>query len=401
MRKNLIDEVPDNGIGDPNVESNEDIREESNELIKQAYLSLRGEKLIKEQIQELEEYLSTHIYKTEELIQEAKKNTTQNLIEEYYRRRSVLKRIADGLAWTIFDNNSNILDASSIGYAPGFMAGKKGYAFERNTVRALYKLPNIRFAIQCDITNILRLCDIIAVKDNGQLIPIEIKGSRSGSSHRQKKRAIQIIEYSRTGILENAIKGFAPLHSVKVPVLFEYYWEELEILCERAIKDGIAWKMFDNSLVIEVINPQVSNNQVVDQIVMEMVKQLDWGDSKITISSLGRHLSKDADVLPRTRLPITIFQISPFLGLEFLLGRLDAIILLNKSNVLNFLNKKGLESILNADGSATMRTKGGKTFSILNAWDKLLNEMITVPSFIDYICASADSFDVELKAEQL
>jgi hypothetical protein len=53
---------------------------------------------VKEQAQHLEESLSSEIYKAEQLIQETKVGGGEGL-QGLNRRRTILKRIGDGLAW--------------------------------------------------------------------------------------------------------------------------------------------------------------------------------------------------------------------------------------------------------------------------------------------------------------
>jgi Holliday junction resolvase len=367
-----------------------ELRTETDALVKSAYYALRVDNLSKDQSQELEQYLSTQICISEEAIRKGKQDKLDDLTEEMYRRRTILKRIADGLAWKIFDYNAEALNGCSIGHSSGFMAGKSGYQYERNVVEALYNSPNIRYAIQCDITNILRLSDIMAIQTNGQIIPIEVKGSPSGRSSRQKRRVNEIMEFLRTGVFEDAIKWMAPLQSHKVPVVFEHFWDELEGLSRRALKDGMAWSVIDHCLILQVVNTQAD----IDQDSIEnMIKAVNWGNATRTISSLGRHLSRDIDIMPRTRLPLTVFPLSLEMGLEYVLGHLDAVIILNKAAIVDRIRESGLECLLNEDGSATAFTRGGIKFQILDAWDKMLSELVTASSFIGYISATAEKVD--------
>ena len=55
------------------------------------------------EIQELEGTLSDEIYYSEGVISEARECKSETLEEAYYRRRTILKRIADGLSWIILD----------------------------------------------------------------------------------------------------------------------------------------------------------------------------------------------------------------------------------------------------------------------------------------------------------
>ena len=186
-----------------------DFQAETDEIIKSAYIRLRMDHLTKNQAQELEQFLSSQILIAEEGVGKAKQNQMIEQAEEMYRRRTILKRIADGLAWYILDFNSEAINGFSIGHSPGFMAGKRGYQSERHVVKALDKLQNIRYAIQCDITNTLRVSDVLAVTEGGEIIPIEIKGTPSGRSQRQKKKVNQILKFLETGVMDNAILGMA------------------------------------------------------------------------------------------------------------------------------------------------------------------------------------------------
>ena len=371
-----------------------DLRDQTEKHVQKAYFALRTEEFTKEKFRRLEESLSTLIYETEGKIQQNKVNKLNEIVDELYRRRSILKRIADGLAWIMFDFNSETISPASIGHSPGFMAGKKSYKFERNIVRALYTLPEFRYAIQCDITNILRLGDVMAFRDNGEIIPIEVKGRKSGRSHRQMKRFKQILKYARTGSLINQKDGSRLLRSQKVSITFEDYRDELENIAKEALIEGIAWQILDNSLLLVVLDTAVDTQQQIDEIIGD----LEWREDKLTISSLGRHLSKDKEIMPRTGLAITVFPIPNSLGLKFLLRQLDAVIVFNKANVLRHLSDKGLDSVLNEDGSANIKTQHGNKFSIINGWDKILNELVTIPCFVDFICAIADNVDSDLES---
>jgi len=372
-----------------------ELRTETDALVKSAYYSLRDDALTKDRSRELERYLSTQIYITEESIRKGKQEKFGDLTEEMYRRRTLLKRIADGLAWIIFDYNAEALNGCSIGHSSGFMAGKSGYEYERNVLEALYSSPNIRYAIQCDITNILRLSDVLAITTEGQIVPIEVKGTPSGRSHRQKRRVNEILEFLRTGVFDDAIKGMAPLQSHKVPVMFEHYWDELEGLSRRALKDGMAWSVLDHCIIIQAVNTQAH----IDQDSIEnMIKAVNWGNATRTISSLGRHLSRDIDIMPRTRLPLTVFPLSPEIGLEYILGHLDAVIVLNKAAIVDRFRESGLECLLNENGSAIATTRGGIKFQIVDAWDKILSELVTSYSFVGYISATAEKVDREIQS---
>jgi len=124
-------------------------------------MKLRNDFSTKENFRDIEDYLSTKIFEVENFIHETRIQGTFDLEEEFYRRRTLLKRIADGLAWKILDYDTHVIHGCSIGHSPGFMYGKESYLYERNIVRAAYQIPTINYAYQCDITNFLRVSVIM------------------------------------------------------------------------------------------------------------------------------------------------------------------------------------------------------------------------------------------------
>jgi hypothetical protein len=298
----------------------------------------------------------------------------------------------------IFGYNPELISACALGHSPGFMAGKQGYMYERKVVDDQYARSEVKYAIQCDITNVLRLADVMVSMSDGRFIAIECKGTKSGRSQRQKKKAEQKLNFLQTGIFELGIKELAPLHSYSVPVRFNHYWNELEELAKSALQDGISWRLLDNSLIIQVVDTKAPIEQSLNNVVENFTRETDWNrKSKLTISSLGRHLSKDLDFLPLTRLPLTIFPLSTEVGLQFVVGRLDAVIILNKEKALKPITEKGLECRIREDGSVILKTPLGQDFEVHDAWDKILNELVTISSFADYVHAAADKIDTNLK----
>jgi hypothetical protein len=371
----------------------DNIHEETNQKVRQAYLALHTEPYSKDSIQKLEEKLSNDIYDAESHIQKTRGRIPE-LTEEYYRRRTILKRIADGLAWIILDFNSSQIRACSIGHPPGFMAGKQGYTAERDLVRACAKYPKIRWAIQCDITNVLRLGDVITVNNDGETQPFEVKGSKSGQATRQRQRAKKVVEFINTGIFNDYIKGLGPLHTYKVPITYKYYWKELETLSRKAIEDGIAWKIFDDSLAICVSEKSHSNQEIIDQATQNITAN--WRKHNLTFRGLGRHMNRDSEILPITRLPLTLFPIDTSLGIRFVLRELDAIIMLNIDITLQKMKEAGLSISKDANGLDVINLPSGVNFSIVDGWEKILLELITVPSFVEYILLSTQKVNNEI-----
>jgi hypothetical protein len=371
----------------------ENIRAETNQKVKQAYLVLHTQPYSKEGIQEIEEQLSNDIYYTELQIQKTRDQYPE-LTDEYYRRRTYLKRIADGLAWIILDFNSSQIRACSLNHSPGFMAGKKGYGAERNFIKACAKHPKVKWAIQCDITNVLRLGDVIAVKNDGETQPFEIKNSRSGQATRQRQRAKNVVEFINTGIFNDYIKGLAHLYRYEVPVRFEHYWKELETVSKKVMIQGMAWDIFDDSLAICVTEQSYSSQEIIDDAVRKITSN--WREPKLTFRSLTRHMNRDPQILPKTRLPLTLFPLDTSVGIKLVLEELDALVIVNINTVLQRMKEAGLNISKNEDGNDVINLPTGVEFSIVDGWEKILLELITVPSFVEYILLSTQKVDTEI-----
>ena len=369
------------------------LKQETNELIKKLYFSL-SELPDRNSVQSLEYNLSKCIYETEELIQSLKKaiaDRDNQAIEELYRRRAILKRIADGLAWKIFNYDPTLIKAFSIGHTTGFMANKKGYMAERNLVAALYKFDKVEMAIQCDITNILLMGDVIATMQNGEIRPFEVKGTMDSRSRRQREKAQQIMDFANTGEYSKAMPGFAPLRSFKAQITYKHYWDKLVELSRISIKQGeMVFEILDDSVLFFV------GLDLDEMRILQTLQQYNWTRDQCFSSRLSSHISRQKEILPKTSFPLTIFPIDPAICLEFLLGNIDAFIVLNHKVLMEQVKKSNLQ-IVQENSVFDILTETGIKFSIIDAWDRVLDELVTVPSFIEYLVASAQKIEQEYK----
>lgn len=112
---------------------------------------------------------------------------------------------------------------------------------------------------------------------------------------------------------------------------------------------------------------------------------MNWRKQNLIFRGLGKHMNRDLQVLPITRLPLTLFPIDVLLGIKFILRELDAIIMLNIDIVLEKMKQVGLDISKDNDGVVVINLPSGIKFSIIDGWEKILLELITVPSFIDYV----------------
>jgi hypothetical protein len=345
----------------------------------------------------MEDTLSTDIFYSEEKIHVMRNQNDSVLEEIYYRRRTLLKRIADGLAWEILNYDSHAISACAIGHSAGFIFGKESYQMEREYVKEAYLDSSTRFAIQCDITNILHLADVLIVKEDGQILFEEIKGKTSKNNRRairQKNRHKEIISFLNYGQKEPVIVCNQPLRAMKSNLMFKHYWNELDSLAFKALKDGFSWKLLDDCVILSVNRTQLPG---LDKKYYRVCKNIGWDNPYIIISSLGRHLQKNISLLPITCLPITIFPIQIDHGIDFMLGKLNSTILVNASGIVTKLIESGLNAHIQPDKRIIIEMKDTSFSPDKGAWAKILNELITVPSFIEYIIASAQLIENEYK----
>ncbi len=371
------------------------IKNETNEIIIRGYKQLRNLSGKPYDYQQIEEFLANNIINSEKLIQETRSKDEIALEEEFYRRRTLLKRIADGLAWHLLDYDSHAIHGCSIGHSPGFMYGKEGYQTERKFIKDVFQIPSIRGAIQCDITNILRLADVIVVNDDGRVLSIELKGkaSRKNSrSIRQKNRHKEIMSFLQHGQDEAITVAGELRRTIKTTTMFSHYWRELNELIIEAQVTGISWRLLDGCIMLTAIDNRLNPPANLFELAL---REINWDDPFIIISSLGRHLQNNLPQIPITCFPLTIFPIQIDHGIDFLLGNLDSVILVNINGIVGRLRDSGINATLQSDKSVLIEDDQLKFLIDEGAWSKILNEYVTVASFITYITNGKDSLNQE------
>ncbi|KPL78950.1 hypothetical protein ADN00_03365 [Ornatilinea apprima] len=361
------------------------IKNQTNAVVTEIYGKLRQGSFTKDRIKELEETLSTKIYESEKMITQCKKNNHQAAQEEFYRRRTLLKRLADGLAWILLDYDFHKIFGCSIGHSAGFMYGKEGYLTERRFINDAFNNPNVVSAIQCDITNILHLADILVFTRDKGIQPIEIKGCTSKHdrrSIRQRNRHNEIVQLINMGKSEAVLVKNTPFRSVETNMVYTHYWDVLENLSIDALKCGFSWQLLDKCVYLAVCN---SRSRISSEDFLSSISDADWENGSIIISSLSRHLNKNLNNIPPYCLPITVFPITPDIGIEFLLGNLDAVIAINLEKFAEQFNKNGSYVLLKPHNELEVRIDRDQFTILEGAWSRILNELVTIPSFINQI----------------
>ena len=97
-----------------------------------------------------------------------------------------LRCVGDALAWRVFGFERQYITALARNQSPGMMAGKLGLAAERARVEQARREDG-QFALMHDLTNCLRIGDITAFTDEGQ-VQIEVKTNAKRHNSVQNRR---------------------------------------------------------------------------------------------------------------------------------------------------------------------------------------------------------------------
>lgn len=318
---------------------------ETDRLLRDLYSRLRGAEGNRTVAKDLESDLSKFILETEELMLAHKHDKETKAV--YGRRRARLKRLADGFVWTALGFDEIRLLAYAGNPSPGYMAGKTGYWAERFAVDTLYGFSDVVFAIQNDITNILRVGDITVLLPNQTLKVIEVK-SGSGEAgfvraQRQEERARNIHEYLRSGASTVLAEGdFERLQHIKASWTPTYYWGRLQRVCSEALKRGAMWKQLDARVMVIAYRPKFLAN--LKDIIGVAISSTGWKNAKLRIGVLSTHFEESEKESGKVRyiIPITAFRMDPEVVASLLVGDLDVLVIVNTTAVVEALREAGM-----------------------------------------------------------
>lgn len=374
------------------MEECQDVEEETIQLVREFYpllqlINLDG----KSSAQRLEVALSTAILKAEELILYSKIKFNTDLEIAYRRRRAILKRLADGLAWKFFGFDEHLLRVYAQPDPPGFMAGKSGYSSERLVTEVGYEYPEVKFAIQNDITNVLRVGDVTLLLSNGAIFSIEVKASHrkinSPRTKRQIKRYEEIVAYVQAGSGEMVEILGEPQYSVAVPLDQKYYWKDLERIAFRAKQKGAAWQVVDKGVLI--ICHKEYDELKLQCLLGRALHDARWIEASVRFGCLSRHADPlDNDIL-RYVTPITAFELDPSILVDLLVGGLDATILVDVNVVKQMFRATGFETEISIESRMLIKASSGTKLKIAERpWNLLVYGLLTLPCFITLVASS-------------
>ncbi len=374
------------------MESNE-ANFETNHLLRGLYFRLRSAEDNRTVARDLESDLSRFILEAEELMLASKNDTARKAI--YSRRRARLKRIADGLAWSVLDFDEIRLLSYAGNPTPGLMAGKGGYYAERFVVDTLYESPEVVFAIQNDITNILRVGDVTVLLPNQTIRVVEVKsGSQKvglARAQRQKERASNIHDYLRSGDSTILAEGdIGRLLHREALWQSAYYWGRVERVCNEARKLGVIWKRLDASSLVVAYRPHLLAN--LQDIIGVAVASMGWVNAKLRVGVLSRHFEEKEKTSAAVRyiMPVTAFRIDPEVVASLLVGDLDVIVIVNETAVVEALREAGMV-VTDEDGCVTIETETASVQISERSWNWVVYGLRTVSTLIQSVqCVLSD-----------
>ena len=114
----------------------------------------------------------------------------------YEHISDVLREIIDGIVWRYFDYKRGYLYLLADKQPINLIIPNEGLINSLYEFAELFLEPNNK-AIFCDISNFIRIGDILNIRKDGSLELIEVKSSKHGGSRltRQKERMKEIIDF--------------------------------------------------------------------------------------------------------------------------------------------------------------------------------------------------------------
>jgi len=360
---------------------------ETQTIVHNLYSKLNQPDLDRDRSFSLEKALSNAVLSTEENILAQKSTRDVETKSSLLWRRSLLKRMADGLVWKFFGFNEHFLQVASMPPPAGYMAHKNGYGFERKALEFLPSIPEINFAIQNDTTNILRLGDVTLLHSQN-IYYLELKGGKfSGEferTRRQSKKYEEINQYLASGNASGLeffkIKGVAPLETIAIELKNNHYWLELENVVNKTLERNNYWAEVDDGMILIGLSDWILNEQELGRFINQIIRKAKWNSPQVRFGILSRHLDiKKADFL-YSIIPLTAFDIDPKIGMILLDKSVEIMVLINLDFVYKSIGKHGYEL---AQNYLTNKRSDVKVQIGERRWNRLIYGLYKLPDFID------------------
>jgi len=315
-----------------------------------------------------------------------KEGILRQSVESFRRRRILLKRLVDALAWILTRFNRAYIRSMGRKEPTGFIVGKAGYKLERLALEATFNEEKQTIGILHDVTNCLRVGDVTVVQLEGSptiLGCLELKlvrdklAPKHSREKRQKEHGEIIWEYLSTGKSTQILPGFTVISSR--PKL-ENHWSEMRYLLRKAKSRGYAYEKIEDALLYVAYNPQIIEiEEIIEKLENELDPPFDFG-------CLDRHREGLFD-----HEPIFTFEIDPELILDILFGRLVLCIFLSFGKLKPLIKDLGYDLVLPSDlggskkGLKLVSGNGEEIFIGSYPIEMLLYEGLSIKSFLSVI----------------
>lgn len=317
-------------------------------------------------------------------------NDKEHELKEFERslleRRALLKRLGDGLAWTLTNYDRAYMRSIGRKEPTGFIFGKIGFKLEQLALEAAFDENKQTIGILHDLTNCLRTGDLTVIRLDRTptvLKCLELKivrkklASMRKREMRQKEYAEIIFDYVKTGKSTKIHPGFT---AISVRPRMTNHWSKMRSLLREAKSRGYAHKKIEGSLLYVAINPQIVG---IEEVMKKYMKQL---DSPFTFGSLDRHRDGLFD-----HEPIFTFEIDTDQVLDIIFRRLILYVFLIFRPLQQIVKKSGYDLVLSSnhrgsnEGLKLIDQNGKEIFMGSYPIEMLIYEGLDIKSFLDMI----------------
>ncbi len=259
---------------------------------------------------------------------------------------SIIKNIADGIVWRLFDyKRADIRAISDKKHHSGHIQSGKGLRKELEKWAYVFDSGK-GIAFMNDLSNCLRIGDISIFQPNGDIIIEEIKageGAKKGSrilrQTRERKRVIEFLS-ERGGIVNNQK---VEISSYDIPL--KNMLKDVLKLINKAKKKGISYKKFGDYLIVECLDYNATLEYAESKVK----------NTKIKIKDKKEHLMKkwnkkmirsmsNKDIIGEFCKNVAPYSIFPF-PIDIRLGLMSGLIFLK-----SYLNLEEIIKMFERDG---------------------------------------------------
>lgn len=281
------------------------------------------------------------------------KKAIQKKIRDYEYQRSInihilkeWKLVADAIAWKILKYQRIKIRILSENYSNGLLNFRsEGTKQELATVME-YSLK-WKLLIWSDLTNYIRIGDIVVRHSENQFEILEVKNNPDISSsriQRQQKRMDDVTKIFNTNLI-NTPNGVVLLEEIDTP-LTTYSEKILELIkkskktfvvCEK-INDIISVCVNNYGLVDKYLRRKTDPEELKNKLTSDFPKKK---HNKVMTCMSFDYLRRESGEFPRNLAPLTIFPFSPEIISQIISGRLLITVWIDLDELENLFKEDG------------------------------------------------------------